>query len=95
MVIGSDVGKGPLHGGVESGGDQGVLKPVPLGIVVVDIVACDYRNAQVQSQSYRGPCELGVTLQEVALHFHVDRVRPEPLHVLLQQEPSIPTPTLK
>ena len=42
-MIGLYVGKGPLHGGVEPGGDQGVLEPVPLGVVVVDVVGCDYR----------------------------------------------------
>ena len=72
-----------------------MLEAVPLGIVVVDVIGCDKRSTQVQSQPHRGPCELGVTLQVVTLHLHVDRVRPEQLHIVFQQRPGLPTLTFQ
>ena len=44
MIVGPFMWGRALHGGVEPGGDQGVLETVPLGIVVVDVVGCDYRS---------------------------------------------------
>ena len=47
MVVGLYVGKGTLHGGVEPGGNERMLEPVPLGVVVVDVVGRDEGYGQV------------------------------------------------
>ena len=47
MVVGLYVGKGPFHGGVEPGSNKGMLEPVPLWVVVVDVVGRDEGYGQV------------------------------------------------
>ena len=37
-MIGSDMGEGAFHGGIESGSDEGMLEPVTVRAVVMDIV---------------------------------------------------------
>ena len=47
MIVWLYVGKGPLHGGVEPGGNKCMLEPVPLWVVVVDVVGSEEGYGQV------------------------------------------------
>ncbi len=47
VMVGLDVGKGLLYGGVNSGRDEGMMVPEPLGVVVVDVIRGNQRDSDV------------------------------------------------
>ena len=94
-MIGPDVGKGLLHGGVEPGGDEGVLKAIAVGVMVVDVVGGDEAYAQVTGQPHRFLHKIGITFQKIALKFDVYRAGPEPLHVVFEQDSGFSPATVQ
>jgi hypothetical protein len=66
-------------------GHQGVLKPVALRDVVVDVVGGHHPHAQPGGQLRQPPIAPPVALDQVLLELHEDVGGPEPVQVLAQQ----------
>ena len=79
--VGPPLAVGLLQRPVVFDGHQGVLEPVPLGDVVVDVVGGYYPHSQVTGQLHEAAVSPGISLDQVTLQLHEDVGCPEPLQV--------------
>ena len=93
-MVGPEVRQGPVYGGVEPCRDQGILQPVTLRYVVVDIVAGDQGNTGVPGDPDQCPVAVGVAVQEVPVELHVHRAGAVPLQVPFQKRLRLSHPSV-
>ena len=89
VVVGAYERQRLVDGGVEAGGYEGVLQPVPLRRVVEGIVGGHNGNAGLFRKPRRLPVALRVPLQEVVVQLHVHRFRSVPLQVVREKRPCL------
>ena len=84
VMVGPDVGQCLVDGRVAPGGHQGVLQPVALRSVVVDIVAGGQGCADAAGQGSQLPVAGHVSLQEVLLQLQIHAFRAKPVEEIVE-----------
>ena len=82
LVVGTPLTVGLLQGPVVAYGDQGVLEPVALPDVVVDVVGGDDARAQPAGQPEQEVVARPVAVDQVSLELEEDVVGAEPVQVV-------------
>ena len=89
VVVGPDVGEGPVDGGVAPGGHQRVLEAVAPRAMVEHVVGGDQRHDGLTGEPRQLPVAGGVAPQKVPLQLHVHRTRSVPLSVASEEFESL------
>ena len=95
VVVGPDEGQRAVDGGVAFGGDEGVLQPVALRRVVVDVVGGDDGYIGGGGEGGELAVAAGVALQEVLLQLDVDGVGGERGLVLAEEAAGLGVAALR
>ena len=95
-MVGADVREGLVDGGVVFGGDERVLEAVPFRRVVVNVVGGNETHTRV-SLARRASSRFRAVSPRIRFcwKLHEDGVRPEPIHVVVEEFLSIIMPTIQ